>query len=63
MRQFYLLIEKGVAMPHQLSWNHYRKLIPLINLISFIICFIYLTYYYIIIILEVFYGKTSNILW
>ena len=22
MRQFYCLIEKGVAMPHQLSWSH-----------------------------------------
>ena len=29
MRQFYLMIEKGAAMRHQLTWSHYRELIPL----------------------------------
>ena len=29
MRQFYWLIEKGVAMPHFLSWTHYCMLLPL----------------------------------
>ena len=29
MRQFYFLIEKGALMGHQLSWSHYRELIPL----------------------------------
>ena len=29
MRQFYLLIENGVAMPHQLSWSHVLALLPL----------------------------------
>ena len=29
MRQFYLIIEKGATMRHQLSWSHYRELIPL----------------------------------
>ena len=24
MRQFYLLIEKGAPMEHQLSWSHYK---------------------------------------
>ena len=32
MRQFYLLIEKGVALQHQLSWNHYIALIPINNI-------------------------------
>ena len=31
MRQFYWLIEKGVAMPHQLSWSHILVLLPLKN--------------------------------
>ncbi len=35
MRQFYWLIEKGVAMPHQLSWSHILILLP-INDISVI---------------------------
>ena len=26
MRQFYLMIEKGATMWHQLSWSHYREL-------------------------------------
>ena len=29
MRQFYLIIEKGVAMPHQLSWSHMLSLLPI----------------------------------
>ncbi|HOP65692.1 MAG TPA: DUF1016 N-terminal domain-containing protein [Bacilli bacterium] len=29
MRQFYIIIEKGALMGHQLSWSHYRELIPL----------------------------------
>ena len=32
MRQFYLMIEKGALMGHQLSWSHYRELIPLKNI-------------------------------
>ncbi len=32
MRQFYLLIEKGHTMCDQLSWSHYRYLIPLNNI-------------------------------
>ena len=31
MRQFYWLIEKGVAMPHFLSWTHIMVLIPINN--------------------------------
>ena len=31
MRQFYCLIEKGVAMPHQLSWSHVLAILPLDN--------------------------------
>ena len=34
MRQFYWLIEKGVAMPHQLSWSYILSLLPLNNLIE-----------------------------
>lgn len=39
MRQFYLLIEKGAPIGHQLSWSHYRELIPLkdINVIKYYI--------------------------
>lgn len=29
MRQFYLLIQKGAALRHQLTWSHYRVLLPL----------------------------------
>ena len=29
MRQFYYVIEKGVAMPHQLSWSHVLMILPL----------------------------------
>ena len=38
-RQFYLMIEKGALMGHQLSWSHYRELIPLkdINKINYYI--------------------------
>ena len=31
MRQFYYMIEKGVSMPHQLSWSHVLRLLPLNN--------------------------------
>ena len=27
MRQFYLLIEKGAPLVHQLTWSHYTKLL------------------------------------
>ena len=30
-RQFYLNIEKGAALRHQLSWTHYRELLTLDN--------------------------------
>ena len=38
-RQFYMLIEKGAPMGHQLTWSHYRELIPLndINIINYYI--------------------------
>ena len=29
MRQFYLMIEKGAPMAHQLTWSHYCELLPL----------------------------------
>ncbi len=29
MRQFYWMIEKGARMGHQLTWSHYKELIPL----------------------------------
>ena len=32
MRQFYRLIEKGAPLEHQLSWTHYKLLIPLKNI-------------------------------
>ena len=32
MWQFYLIIEKGAAMRHQLSWSHYRELLPIGNI-------------------------------
>ena len=32
MRQFYLTVEKGVAMPHQLSWSHVLSLLPIKDL-------------------------------
>ena len=31
MRQFYLMIRKGVALPHQLSWSHIISLLPINN--------------------------------
>ena len=31
MRQFYYIIEKGVAMPHLLSWSHILAILPLQN--------------------------------
>ena len=31
MRQFYILIEKGVAMPHLLSWTHVMSILPIDN--------------------------------
>ena len=30
-RQFYLIFEKGGAARHQLTWTHYRKLLPIKN--------------------------------
>ena len=32
MRQFYLIIEKGAAMRHQLSWTHYKELLSLVDI-------------------------------
>ena len=29
MRQFYLMIQKGAALQHQLTWTHYKTLLPL----------------------------------
>ena len=29
MRQFYFILEKGVAMPHQLSWSHILSILPI----------------------------------
>ena len=39
MRSFYRLVQKGGPVAHQLTWNHYLKLLPLkdINEIKFII--------------------------
>ena len=39
MRQFYLIIEKGAPLAHQLTWSHYSELIPLkdINKIQYYI--------------------------
>ena len=39
MRQFYLMIEKGAPLGHQLTWSHYRELLPLkdINKIKYYI--------------------------
>ena len=34
MRQFYRLIEKGAPLEHQLSWSHYKELIPLKDIYS-----------------------------
>ena len=32
MRQFYLSVEKGVALPHQLSWSHILAILPINNI-------------------------------
>lgn len=32
MRQFYLIIGKGATLWHQLSWSHYRELLPISNI-------------------------------
>ena len=32
MRQFYLMIEKGAPLRHQLSWTHYREVLSLTNI-------------------------------
>jgi len=32
MRQFYLLIQKGAPLAHQLTWSHYQELLPLNNI-------------------------------
>ena len=39
MRQFYFLIEKGVALPHQLSWSHILSILPIneVNIINYYI--------------------------
>ena len=38
-RQFYILIQKGATLSHQLSWSYYSELIPLknINVINYYI--------------------------
>lgn len=40
MRQFYLTIQKGAPLEHQLSWSHYKLLLPLkdLNMINYYIC-------------------------
>lgn len=39
MRRFYLMIEKGAPLGHQLTWSHYRELLPMkdINKINYYI--------------------------
>ena len=39
MRKFYLVIEKSAPLWHQLSWSHYRQLLPMqdINEINYYI--------------------------
>ena len=32
MRQFYIIIQKGAPLEHQLSWSHYRELFSLKNI-------------------------------
>ena len=32
MRQFYLMLEKGATLSHQLTWSHYCELLPLENI-------------------------------
>ncbi len=32
MRQFYLLIQKGATLSHQLAWSHYSEIIPITNI-------------------------------
>ena len=32
MRQFYILIEKGATVSHQLTWSHYIELVPIKNI-------------------------------
>ena len=32
IRQFYLRIEKGATMSHQLNWSHYRELLKISNI-------------------------------
>ena len=32
MKQFYLIVEKGVALPHQLSWSHILAILPINNI-------------------------------
>ena len=31
MRQFYLFIKKGAPMEHQLTWSHYKVLMPIVD--------------------------------
>ena len=37
IRQFYLLIEKGAPLAHQLSWSHYIELLPLKDINNYIL--------------------------
>ena len=39
MKQFYILIQKGATLQHQLSWSYYSELMPLknINVINYYI--------------------------
>ena len=39
IRQFYIIIQKGATMSHQLTWSHYQELSPLkdINIINYYI--------------------------
>ena len=34
MRQFYLIIQKGATLSHQLTWSHYQEVISLKNIIT-----------------------------
>ena len=45
MRQFYHMVEKGAPLGHQLTWSHYRELLPIkdINEIKY---YIYLAFFY-----------------
>ena len=55
MRQFYYIIAKGVALPHQLSWSYILSLLPIddINEINYYILMFLLNKVYLIENLEI----------